>query len=203
MEKRTIIGLVLIAVSTFLIFISLLRKKEAFFNIRETICAHLKVFKRCPSKYIIFYVFPLLFSIGLAMVYEAGDRFYSELSVVLGIILSMLFAILSILTAQDYSVVNDNNQKTIAKKVLKETTNAIVFDSILSLFLMLYGLVIVVLSGVETVENAFDLTLVKSVLSGVAYYIFTIILLNLLFIVKQMSKIIEFNIEVKKSGENN
>lgn len=203
MEKRTIIGLVLVVSSAFLISISLLRKREEFFNIRKTICAHLKVFKHCPSKYLIFYVFPLLFSIGLAMIYEAGDRFYSELSVVLGIILSMLFAILSILTAQDYSIVNDKNQKTTAKKVLRETTNAIVFDSILSLFLMLYGLVIVVLSGVNTVEILFDLTVVKSVLSGVAYYTFTIILLNLLFIVKQMSKIIEFNIEVKKTGEKN
>ena len=203
MENKAIIGLVLVVVSAFLLFISLIRKREAFFNIRETVCEHLKVFKHCPSKYLIFYVFPLGFSVGLSMIYEAGERFYSELSVVLGIILSMLFAILSILTAQDYSDISDPNQKNLANKVLKQTTNAIVFDSILSLSLMLYGLVIIVLSGVKTIEIPFDLTIVKSIVAGVAYYIFTIILLNLLFIVKQMSKIISFNIEVKNIGEKN
>lgn len=198
MGNKTIIGLVLIVLSVFLIFFCLIRKKEEFFNIRKTVFDHLKVFKHCPSKYLIFYGFPVMFSVGLAMIYEAGTAFYSELSVVLGIILSMLFAILSILSGQDYSEVNDETQKSIAKKVLKETTNAIVFDSILSLFLMLYGLVIIVLSGLDNIEFSFDMTIVKSILSGVAYYLFTVVLLNLLFIVKQMSKIIEFNIEVNK-----
>ncbi len=198
MENKTIIGLVLVVLSVFLIFFCLIRKKEEFFNIRKTVFDHLKVFKHCPSKYLIFYGFPVMFSVGLAMIYEAGTTFYSELSVVLGIILSMLFAILSILSGQNYSEVNDETQKSIAKKVLKETTNAIVFASILSLFLMLYGLVIIVLSGLNNIEFSFDMTIVKSVLSGVAYYLFTVVLLNLLFIVKQMSKIIEFNIEVNK-----
>lgn len=198
MEIKTIIGLSLVAFSALLIFLCMMRKKEDFFNIRKTICDHLKVFKHCPSKYWIFYGLPLMFSVGLALIYEAGASFYTELSVVLGIILSMLFAILSILSSQDYSAVNDKTQKSKAKKVLKETTNAIVFDSVLSLFLMLYGLVIIVLSGINTIEIPFNPTIVKAVASGIAYYVFTIILLNLLFIVKQMSKIIEFNIEVKR-----
>ena len=134
---------------------------------------------------------------------EAGSGFYTELSVILGIILSMLFAILSILTSQDYSTVNDETQKRKAKRVLKTTTNAIVFDSILSLFLMLYGLVIIVLSGIKTIEIPFNTDILKTVASCIAYYVFTIILLNLLFIVKQMSKIIEFNIEVKKGNKEN
>lgn len=198
MEIKTIVGLSLVAFSALLIFICMMRKKEDFFNIRKTICDHLKVFKHCPSKYWIFYGLPLLFSVGLALIYEAGAGFYTELSVVLGIILSMIFAILSILSSQDYSAVNDKTQKSKAKKVLKETTNAIVFDSVLSLFLMLYGLVVIVLSSLNTIEIQFNLTIVKAIASGIAYYVFTIILMNLLFIVKQMSKIIEFNIEVKK-----
>lgn len=198
METKTIVGLSLVAFSALLIFICMMRKKEDFFNIRKTICDHLKIFKHCPSKYWVFYGLPLMFSVGLALIYEAGSSFYTELSVVLGIILSMLFAILSILSSQDYSAVNDKARKSKAKKVLKETTNAIVFDSILSLFLMLYGLVIIVLSGLNIIEISFDTTILKTVASCIAYYVFTIILLNLLFIVKQMSKIIEFNLEVKK-----
>lgn len=198
MEIKTIVGLSLVAFSSLMIFICMMRKKEDFFNIRKTICDHLKIFKHCPSKYCIFYGLPLLFSVGLALICEAGSGFYTELSVILGIILSMLFAILSILTSQDYSTVNDETRKSKAKRVLKTTTNAIVFDSILSLFLMLYGLVIIVLSGINTIEIPFNTNILKTVASCMAYYIFTIILLNLLFIVKQMSKIIEFNITVKK-----
>lgn len=203
MEIKTIVGLSLVVFSSLMIFICMMRKKEDFFNIRKTLCDHLKIFKYCPSKYWIFYGLPLLFSVGLALIYKAGSGFYTELSVILGIILSMLFAILSILTSQDYSTVNDETQKRKAKRVLKTTTNAIVFDSILSLFLMLYGLVIIVLSGIKTIEIPFNTDILKTVASCIAYYVFTIILLNLLFIVKQMSKIIEFNIEVKKGNKEN
>lgn len=203
MEIKTIVGLSLVVFSSLMIFICMMRKKEDFFNIRKTIYDHLKIFKHYPSKYCIFYGLPLLFSVGLALIYEAGSGFYTELSVILGIILSMLFAILSILTSQDYSTVNDETQKSKAKRVLKTTTTAIVFDSILSLFLMLYGLVIIVLSGINTIEIPFNTNILKTVASCIAYYVFTIILLNLLFIVKQMSKIIEFNIEVKKGNKEN
>lgn len=201
MKIKTIVGLSLVVFSSLMIFICMMRKKEEFFNIRKTLCDHLKIFKHCTSKYWIFYGLPLVFSVGLALIYEASSGFYTELSVILGIILSMLFAILSILTSQDYSTINDKIQKDKVKKVLKGTTNAIVFDSILSLFLMLYGLVIIVLSGIKTIELPFNVTILKAVASCVAYYVFTIILLNLLFIVKQMSKIIEFNIEVKKGNK--
>lgn len=196
MDKKILIGLSLVLISSTLIILCLLRKKEDFFNIRKTVIDHLCLFKNCPSKYLIFYIFPLSFSIGLSLIYVADKTFYSELSVILGIILSMLLAILSILSGQDFSSVTDQNQKNKVKKVLKETTNAIVFDSILSLFLMLYGLVLIVLNNLQL---TIDTSIIKSICSGIAYYIFVVILINLLFIVKQMSKIIEFSIEVKKN----
>lgn len=196
MDKKILIGLSLVLISSTLIIWCLLRKNEEFFNIRKTLTDHLRLFKNCPSKYLIFYIFPLFFSIGLSLIYVADKAFYSELSVILGIVLSMLLAILSILSGQDFSSVTDQIQKNKVKKVLKETTNAIVFDSILSLFLMLYGLVLIVLNNLKL---TIDTSIVKCISSGIAYYIFVVILLNLLFIVKQMSKIIEFSIEVKKN----
>jgi len=42
------------------------------------------------------------------------------------------------------------------------------------------------------------MNIIKTAVSAVAYYLFVVILLNLLLIVKQMSKIIEFNIVVKR-----
>lgn len=201
MELKTIIGLSLIFLSLLLIFICLLKKKNTFFNTRKILMEHIGLFKTCPFQYVIFYGLPLLFAVGLAMVYEAGISFYSELGVILGIILSMLFAILSILSGHDFSSVSDDGQKSKVKKVLKQTINAIIFDSILSLFLMLYGLVFIVINGNKAITGFFDKVIISQIVSGIAYYIFVVILLNLLLILKYMSKIIEFNLEVKKGGE--
>ena len=196
-----LVGLSLILISAILIFISLIRKNEPFFNLRDVIIKHMKIFENCPFQYVIFYGFPLLFAIGLAMIYEAGSTFYSNLSVILGILISMLFAILSILVGFDFSSVKDKEQQNKAKNVIQETVNSIVFDSVLCLFLMLYGLVLIVLDGVNFVNFPIDISIIKSILSGISYYIFTVILLTLLLIIKHMSKIIEFNIKAKRDGK--
>lgn len=201
MEPIKYIGLVLVIVSAILILCSLLRKKESFFNLRQVIKKHLAVFKECKFQYLVFYGFPMFFSIGLAMIYKAGETFYSELSVIMGILLSMLFAILSILAGHDFSTVKDEQQRAKVKSVVKETVNAIVFDSILCLFLMIYGLVVIVLDGISFSSLPFNIAIVKAIISGVAYYIFSVILLNLLLIVKHMSKIIEFNLKAKKEND--
>ncbi len=198
METAKITGIVLIAVSAFLIAISLLRRNESYFNLFEVFKKHLSLFKDCKYQYIVFYGFPLLFAVGLALVYEAGAAFYSELSVILGILISMLFTILSILTGLDYSSVAVQKQRENAKKAVKETVNAIVFDSVLSLFLMLYSLAMIILDGVSFSGLTVDVAIIKSILSGAAYYVFAVILLTLLLIVKHMSKIIGFSLQAKK-----
>ena len=201
METKTIAGISLVIISSLLIVFHLLSPKEEFFNVRKTIHDHLHLFSACKFQYVVFYVFPLGFAIGLAMVYDAGPSFYSELCVMLGIILSMLFAILSILSVQNYSDVCDEDQKQKGKEALRKAINAIVFEVILSLFLMLYGLVIVVMYQSDNVTVPFDVIIIKRVLSGIAYYVFAVILLNLLLVVKQMRKLIEFNLEVKRGGQ--
>lgn len=201
MTTKTIVGLIMLSLFVGLMVISFFKKHETFFNIREITKNHLSLFKNCQYQYITFYGFPLLFAIGLALIYEADAAFYSEISVVVGILLSMLFAILSILTGYDFSNVKDDNQKRKVKKVVAETINAIVFDSILCIFMMIYGLTVIVISGVDYSWASIDLTIVKMVVSGVAYYIFTVILLTLLLIVKHMSKIIEFKNLLKHSDK--
>lgn len=68
--------------------VSLLRKNEPFFNIHEIVQEYRKLIR---GSTIVFFILPLLFSVGLALLYTAGTRFYSEIGVILGIILSMLW----------------------------------------------------------------------------------------------------------------
>lgn len=198
MNDIRIWGALLVAVSVILICGSLLRKNESYFNLRSVIQRHFGLFKNCKFQYFVFYGFPLLLSVGLAMLYETNNAFFSELNVILSILVSILFAILSILCGYDYSSVADERQKKNAKTVLRDTVNAIVFTAALSVFLLLYGLVFSVVSMDSFNEWLFDATMTKRIVSGMAYYIFTIILLNLLLIIKHMSKLIEFNLYAPK-----
>ena len=198
MNDIRIWGALLVAVSVILICGSLLRKNESYFNLRSVIRGHFGLFKNCKSQYFVFYGFPLLLSVGLAILYETNDAFFSELNVILSILVSILFAILSILCGYDYSSVADERQKKNAKAVLRDTVNAIVFTAALSVFLLLYDLVFSVVSADSFNQWIVDVTMIKRIVSGMAYYIFTVILLNLLLIIKHMSKLIEFNLYAPK-----
>ena len=198
MNDIRIWGALLVAVSVILICGSLLRKNESYFNLRSVIRRHFGLFKDCKFQYSVFYGFPLLLSVGLAMIYETTNAFFSELNGILSILVSILLAILRILCGYDYSSVADERQKKNAKTVLRDRVNAIIFTAVLSVFLLLYGLVFSVVSMDSFNEWLFDATMTKRIVSGMAYYIFTVILLNLLLIIKHMSKLIEFNLYAPK-----
>lgn len=188
-------GLLLVFISLAVMIFSLLRKEEPFFNLRDIIKAHKQLIR---GSEILFCILPMCFAVGLALLYTAGAQFYTEISVILGIFLSMLLASLSILSNYDFSTVKDASQREKGKKVVRQTINAIMFDSLLCVFLLLYGLTIIVLSSGDFSWIPISMNIIKTIVSAIAYYLFSVILLNLLLIVKQMSKIIEFNIVVKR-----
>ena len=196
MDLIKFIGLALVLLFVLINTLFLFRKNESFFNLRDVINDHLGLFRNSKSQYVIFYISPLFFAVGLSMIYEAGETFYTNLSVIVSVLLSMLLAILSILTGKDYSSIEDDNQRKNIKRVTQETITAIVFDSMLCIFLLLYGLVMIVIDGVS-----FDAEVVKRIFAGIAYYSFAVMLLNLLLIVKRMSRIIEFDFGVQKENK--
>lgn len=201
MSLINICGICLIAVSACLLLACLLRKNETFFNLRTTVRNHLRLFKDCKFQYVVFYLLPLIFSVGLAMVYAADGAFYTQLIVVIGILVSMQFAMLSILCGYDFSPAGDPARRARVKKVVRETVDAIVFDCVLCLALLLYGLMMIALDGSGFASGLGDTVPVMHILAGAAYYIFVLILLNLLLIVKHMSKIIEFHLSGKREQE--
>lgn len=188
-------GLLLVFISSAAMIFSLLRKEEPFFNLHDIIKAHKQLIR---GSEILFCILPMCFAVGLALLYTAEASFYTEISVILGIFLSMLLASLSILSNYDFSTVKNANQRENGKKVVRQTINAIMFDTLLCVLLLLYGLTIIVLSGGDYSWIPINVNIVKAIASAIAYYLFSAILLNLLLIVKQMSKIIEFNIVVKR-----
>ena len=194
------IGLALVLSSLAGLIICLFHKRESFFNLREVVHKHFLLFINCKAQYFVFYGLPLTFSIGLAILYPAGRNFYTELSIILGVMLSALLTVLSILSGYDFSTVENMEQRKRASAVVSDTINTIVFDTLLCVFLMLFNLALVVLGDGEYLWLPMGTGIVKLAASIVAYYLFSVICLTFLLIVKQMSKIIQFNLTIKKES---
>ena len=189
-----IIGFALIIIAFLIIIVSICSRRQNFFNIREIIREHIALFGRCRSQYIVFYGAPLLFSVGLSLIYNPTAIFYDSISVNISIILSMLLAVLAIITSFDYSNYTNENTRSNILNVVKETTNAIMFETILCVLLLLYGMVVVVVQDVVTIN-----TIVNRILTGVTVFLFSVLILDLLIVVKRISRIID----VKLSERNN
>ena len=194
-----IVGIALILISSIICVCSSISKKTGFFNLKTIFVNYFKMFKSSIKHISLFYGVPLVFALGIALVYQADKEYYSNLRVIVSILISMLFAILSILTSKtyDFNYKNDDGTENTEKKkvvkklqsVLSETTTAIVFDVILSIFLVLYTLVIPIVDEIGIGEYW-----VNIILSIVSYYLITVILLNLLLIIKRMTKLIDIGI---------
>lgn len=194
------IGIVFIVLAILPIIISIFDEQRSFFNIKSVIKEHLKMFENCKSQYLVFYGSPLILSIGLAIIYDAQDDFYNNLSVIISIILSMLFAVLAILTSFDYSDQSNNNENDTSNssnmiKVVNETTNSIIFETIVCVFLLIYGMVVVIVRGVMPLNP-----IVNKVLTGISCFLFTVLLLDLLVVIKRMGKIIKIKMNERNRG---
>lgn len=189
------IGLILILISFILIVISIFNERRSFFNIKNVLKEHFKIFESCKSQYIVFYGAPLFLSIGLAMIYDSTTSFYDSLAVIISIVLSMLFAVLAIITSYDYSNYNDEEMQTRILKVVKETINSIVFETFICILLLIYGMIIIILQDVLVIN-----VIINKILTGVACFLFIVLLLDLLIVIKRINKIMEIKINERNQN---
>jgi len=166
------------------------KENDNFFDLRKVLKSHFSLFKNSQYQYIVFYVLPCIFSVGLALIYIADNVFYSELAVVISIIFSMLMASMSILIGKDCDIFEDRTQREQIKIVIRETINAILFVSLLCILLLLMVLV----SGIKIATSVS----VNFLFAAITYYLFIVLLLNLLLIIKRMARITEFNLIAEK-----
>ncbi len=180
--KESTLGLVLMTISFFLISLGLFRRNSSFVELRKVFLEHMVLFKNARYQYLVFYVYPLIMSIGISILYVAEKEMYKDITVVVSIFISMLLAILSIITTKDLSKYEPNQQQRI-KAVIKETSNAIVFCTAISIFIICVSLIM----------TAIDFDKYQYLAKGVAvviYYLLLVLLLNILLIVKRMGKLL-------------
>ena len=168
-------------ISFFLISLGLFRGNSSFVELRKVFIEHMALFKNARYQYLVFYIYPLIMSIGISILYVAEKEMYKDITVVVSIFISMLLAILSIITTKDSSKYESNQQRI--KAVIKETSNAIVFCTAISIFIICVSLIM----------TAIDFDKYQYLAKGVAvviYYLLLVLLLNILLIVKRMGKLL-------------
>lgn len=175
-----------------LILVALLQKNSNFLNVRKIMRQHLSLFSKSPLQAVSIFVAPLLIAIAAAATHPLTVEIVNNLNVVLSILISMFFAMLSILASlslksTDQSKVEDVTLIRDAKnynKVVKQTNNAILFESILAILLL-------IVSFSQLFIGSFDPTLKLKITSAFVYYLTLVLVLNIFVVIKRTKELLD------------
>lgn len=198
-------GYLLILLPMFVILVSVFRKSDSFISLGAVFKNHFIMFKSCRGQGAIFYILPLFIAVGLMLLYKLSQDFCESINIITSILLSMLFAICSIIGTKDYSLLakaakleeGTDVGKTIAatgpyedseryfkvRKVARETFDAIVVTTFIALVLIFACL------AALAIDVFSKPTLFISIASVIIYYLLGVTILNLLLIIKRMEKL--------------
>lgn len=175
-----IIAVVIIIVPCLLIIHNLCAKNASFIDLNKVFVEHFGLFSKSKYQYVIFYVYPLMISAGISYYFTPEASFMEQFNVVVSILLSALLAIMSILISKDLSGLQED-QREKAHAILKETNNAIIFDVAIGIVLIIFNLVLFTLD----IGNALG----AKIIAGISYYLFIVMLMTILLIIKRLSKL--------------
>lgn len=183
---------ILLYISLGLICCALLQKNSNFLDIRKVFADHFAIFDNSPLQRIVIFIVPFLLSISAISTQLLTKDIVNNLNIVLSILISMFFAILSILSSFTYKstdpkTVTDVSLRKKAEKynkLLKQTFNAVIFESVLSI-------VVLILSFAQLFSNDFSETWKLKVISLIVYYLALVIVFNILVVIKRMKSLFE------------
>ena len=183
---------ILLYISLGLICCALLQKNSNFLDIRKVFADHVAIFDNSPLQKFVIFIVPFLLSISAISTQLLTKDIVNNLNIVLSILISMFFAILSILSSFTYKstdpkTVTDVSLRKKAEKynkLLKQTFNAVIFESVLSI-------VVLILSFAQLFSNDFSETWKLKVISLIVYYLALVIVFNILVVIKRMKSLFE------------
>ncbi len=168
---------ILFSISAIILFFNFGRKNNNFFNIRKIFIDQLEIFSEAKGQIFVFYGTPLLMAFGLANYKLLDDVIVGNIVVVLSIFVSMLFAILSILSA-----FKKEDQRYM--QVLKETFNTVIFEAILCIFALMLSFSVLFIGIMKSVYLSYFFSLF-------IYYLIFTILLNIFIVMKRMKSLFD------------
>ena len=161
-----VIPLLIMIASTF-------RKYNNYLDVRRIIKEQYKILKNNKSTLIIIYILPIIIAIGIARIKTIDVEIINNVNVVVSILIAMFFSVMSI-------IINfENGKSENYKKTLKDTNNTIMFEILLSVFLLICTFIYMF---IEKIENVIILFFI----SFVIYYLSIVVLINIFMIMKRM-----------------
>lgn len=166
----------LIGIAGIILIVNFLRRNNNFFDVRPIFRQQFSMFRNCKGQIVIFYIVPLIIAIGIVRIRLIDKDIINNINIVLSIFVSMLFAIMSILNGYEKS-----NKKQ-CLKVLDETNNTIVFETILCI-------VILILSFIVLFIDNFEKNILLVIVSVIIYYLMFTVILHIFIIIKRMKSL--------------
>ncbi len=129
--------------------------------------------KNNKSTLIIIYILPIIIAVGIARIKTIEIGIINNLNVVLSILIAMFFSVMSI-------IINfENGKSENYKKTLKDTNNTIMFEILLSVFLLICTFIYMFIEKIGSVVILFFISLVM-------YYLSIVVIINIFMIMKRM-----------------
>lgn len=155
-----------------ILFFNCIKKNNNFFDIRNIFLEQFKMFANAKGQIIVFYVVPAILAYAVMKNKHIDKGIIDNIIIVLSIIISMLFAMLSIINGY---------QKTDSKyvEVLDETNNSIMFQAVLCVITL-------IISFVQFFIDNYNGEIITKIISFVLYYLIFVIILNTFIILKRM-----------------
>ncbi len=181
--------------------------KKRYLDCFGIIKKHLECFKKngkySVSSIFLYFGVPLLLAVSLTQIKKLDSDVVNVLTLIISILTSMLFALLTMILDMRKRVIGDStynaNSASISAKVLKETYYTIMFEILVSISIL-------ILCFVELFSNsAMDESLNKmlsdtsnildSCTSCVIYYLTFVLLANLFMVLKRIFNVINYDLE--------
>lgn len=162
------------------IVVSFFIKSSNFVDISFIFKRHFAIFKKNKLQFFSIYVIPIIFSITIGKNHVVCKQTLDNLNIILSILVSMFFAVLSILCSFD---VDSKREKY--KQLVRETFESTIFEIILCLFLLFVSFIVLFIGN-------YDVNVVTQIVSSVIYYMTFIVILNILVIIKRIQVIFDY-----------
>lgn len=172
--------LVLVVLGLIFMLITFSVKLGNFVDIRDIIKKHLSFFKNNKLQFISIYIVPIILSVYIGTIHTINKELLNNLIIILSILISMFFAVLSILCSIDSKNKNDTY-----KQLLNETYISTVFEIIVCIFLLLLSFAALFMG------KGFN-ELIDTIASDIIYYLTFILILNIFVIIKRIEAIFQY-----------
>lgn len=157
-------------------------KFNNFFNIDQIIVTHFKMFNGNYFQMIIIYVLPIFIAIRISMNNLINTEILENVNLIITVLTSMFFAVLSILCSVNYKEKSDK-----FKLLITETFNSTLFEIMCCVILLLISFIMIFLDN-------FEKNISLMIMSVLVYYLLIIIILNVLILMKRTKVVFEKNI---------